>query len=61
MKLPWPRILVIANIVLLVAVVLFSMDWWVRVRVGQGINGYHQNIVVPLATPRPASSATPAK
>lgn len=59
MKLPWPRLLLIANVVVLVAVLLFAMDYWVRIRVGQGINGYHVGVVIPMATPRPASPAVP--
>jgi hypothetical protein len=54
MKVPWKRFLIIADVVVLVALVLIGIDAYVRWRVGQGISGYHATVITPLITPRPA-------
>jgi hypothetical protein len=54
MAIPWPRVLVVCNVLVLVALLLGGIDWYVRWRVGQGLNSYHQAVIVPMTTPRPA-------
>jgi hypothetical protein len=55
---PWPKVLLVANVVLVLALVLFSVDWYVRWRIGQFLNAYHVQVIVPMTSPRPAPSVS---
>jgi len=48
----FPRWLLIGNSVALVLLVLGGIDWYVRWRVGVGIQQYHQVVIVPMTKPR---------
>lgn len=51
MKLPWPKLLIIANVVVLIALVLIGADAWVRLRVSQALGAYHSGVIAPMIRP----------
>lgn len=58
-SIPWGKVLVAVNVVVLVALAVFGSDWWIRYRIVQTVNQYHALIEPRLNRPLPVPAVPP--